>query len=108
MRIGGEHQTVSDGEVVGHGQHGAVIAARPPGLAMVQGPGARKSRVEDLLNELVAGAAARTVGQVDAALLEVEGAHVAGLDGAHGEGDSSVGTAEVVAAVVAVGARWRP
>ena len=73
-------------------------------LVLQMGPGAGERGVEHLLNELVAGAAAGTMGEVDAAVLEVEGAHVAGLDGAH----VGWGLAGAAGAVAVVGARWRP
>ena len=39
-------------------------------------PGVREVPSEDVVNELRGGAAARAVGEVDGAVLHVEGAHV--------------------------------
>ena len=58
-----------DGDGTGHGREKRAV------VAFVQ-PDVREVPSEDVVNELRGGAAARTVGEVDGAVLHVEGAHV--------------------------------
>ena len=58
-----------DGDGTGHGREKRAV------MAFVQ-PDVREVPSEDVVNELRGGAAARAMGEVDGAVLHVEGAHV--------------------------------